>query len=103
MKHHIPQTIKILGHEYSVEFKKMRSEGDETECGESDYLKAQIIINDSLSDPAKMNTLIHELSHQIFAISGITKLVPPEMEEAICEAMGCGFLTVLMENDFSGE
>lgn len=71
----------------------------ETVCGDSDPINLVIRINEKLDDHMKLNTLIHEITHQILAISGLHNLIDGKLEEAICDTMGSGFASVLKEND----
>lgn len=71
------------------------------QCGESDPLEFTIKINSKLSDQVILNTLIHEISHQILALSGLSKLLDEKMEEAICEAIGTGISNVILTNNIS--
>jgi hypothetical protein len=45
--------------------------------------------------------MYHEIVHQILALSGLSQILTPEIEEAICEAMGHGIANFIVTNDFT--
>lgn len=49
--------------------------------GDSIYLAT------SLTGEQRKRVLIHELTHAVLAISGLTNLIEDKLEEAICDAM----------------
>lgn len=88
----------ILGHKYQVQVTQIPDEDSTTVCGISDHIEYTIKINECLSQEMRLNTLIHEICHQILAISGLTKLLRDNMEESICESLGTGLCNVLTSN-----
>lgn len=46
-----------------------------------------IYILSSLDDELQLETLCHEICHTILGFSGLSEILEPELEEAVCRAM----------------
>ena len=57
---HIPDTIKILGYDYNIDYEDSFNEGHE-EMGRCCAPKQQITINEKLHDEQQASTLLHEI------------------------------------------
>lgn len=95
----IPPQIKILGRMYKVEFVELPDTDGEPTFGESCNYNRYIKINSNIKDDELiLDTFIHEIAHQILKLCGITQLMQEDLEEAICEAIGAGLCSVLVDN-----
>ena len=82
-------TITILGREIPVEFVSQKTLDEVSEDKESiGYFDGNsIFIKQSLPAAQKQRVLKHEIIHAMFNISGLTHLLKPDIEEAICDLM----------------
>jgi Zn-dependent peptidase ImmA (M78 family) len=75
-------SLTIFGRKIKVEYKDILQDG---------YLglfipdQSKIIIDKSLPDAAKLLTLLHELTHAVFARAGLNQAIKRELEEVIAE------------------
>lgn len=82
-------TIKILGRDINV---VMIPDGDLCKMADDEgclgYFKNETIyIASSLTGAIKRRVIIHETTHAILSISGLTNLIEENLEEAIADAM----------------
>lgn len=76
-------SITILGQKIKVEYIKGLVK-KESIWGDADPFKKKIRLEDSLKGKEYERVLRHEKMHMILGLSGITNLLPLEVEEAIC-------------------
>lgn len=51
------------------------------------YMDDTIYLASSLQDEARRRVLLHEATHAVLTISGLTNLIEDNLEEAICDAV----------------
>lgn len=59
----IPEKVKILYKEYSVEYQENLHDGADELYGQIHYLSEKILLNPAASDEQQEATLIHEVLH----------------------------------------
>lgn len=95
----IPETVKIAGIDYDIEFEDNLTH-DGLECyGLIDYQTSTISMSLSQSEQMKLLTLIHEALHGIVFHYNVP--IPPEIEEEVVEALTSGLHQFLRDNFFS--
>lgn len=83
-------TIRIMGRDINIvvvpdtDLLKM---ADEEEGCLGFFKDDKIFIASSLQGAVKRRVIIHEVSHAIFTISGLTNLLEDNLEEALADAM----------------
>jgi Zn-dependent peptidase ImmA (M78 family) len=80
--------IKVLGRRVKLKFENISDYGHLSECGKV------ITINKNLSPDDMLDTIIHEILHVIFSVTGM----PTECEETIVHGLSAGLTTVLIDN-----
>ena len=72
--------------------------GEDTCDGELDIAKGVISIRADAPPPQALLILGHELIHHWLAWSGLSQLLKPAVEEALCDALGCSFMEFVAAN-----
>ena len=73
--------------------------GDDDTCdGELDTAKGIISIRADAPPPQALLILGHELIHHWLAWSGLSQLLKPAMEEALCDALGSSLMEFIAAN-----
>lgn len=91
--------IKVAGITYKAGLEEFPQNEDDTveNWGAIEYGIAEITINNVLSPERQSQTLIHELTHAMFAEAGISI----ENEEDVVNRLSLVLYQVLKDNDFS--
>ena len=77
-----PQAISIAGHRLAIKYRKLE------DFGEFNIDTKTITIRDSLSPQDTLLTVLHESSHAMLALSGLSYLLDDEAkEEALVRAI----------------
>jgi len=83
MKTKLPKSVCILGVQYKVEMRELEDEG----FGYSEGNARIIQINPKHPADTYMATLLHEILHQIFHISGLSNMLDSTKEDKFEEAI----------------
>lgn len=87
-----PHKIKIMDKEFLVnpvpakDIQKF-ADKNETLYGYFDDIHSIIYIDKSLDQTVYERILLHEITHAILSVTGISNLLKTNLEEAICDAM----------------
>ncbi len=79
-----PNSVKVNGVHFDIEYvTNLHIEGENCEGGM--WLSERVIkVDDSLVGDRLHRVLRHEVMHAYFGLSGLTELLPANVEEAIC-------------------
>jgi len=88
--------LRIDGVLYDVEHRPP-SEMD-GEAGSVSTDKQVIRLSTDLGPQAEMYVLAHEITHSLLEWGGLACLLDEKMQEAICDALGAGWIRVIHEN-----
>lgn len=91
------EKIKIGGMEYQVKEVEFDKSDDNVILGECRFEKAEILINENLSDSRKEQTLFHEMVHAMLFESGSNEYD----NEELVNQLGLIMYQVLKDNDFN--
>ncbi len=77
-----PSEVIIGGHKFSIEYKQM------SDYGQLHFEKRTILIRKNLKEEDILDTILHEVVHACFSLSGLGYLIDNEnMEEALVRAV----------------
>ena len=89
IKNHLPDQIVICGIKYKIVCAETVNK-EELERGEIDYMKCQILIDKTMPQDLQVQTLIHEVLHAVFDLTGNTELAADEKAvQGIATALYC--------------
>lgn len=77
--------MKICGVNYEIIETEDIFDSDSTHFGQIDFKKGKIFLNEDLSEDAKAETLIHEVTHALLVYIGRSDLTA---EETFVQALG---------------
>jgi len=81
-KPHKNSKISVFGENFNIKFVTLNL--SEHELGECNCMTKLIQIRPGLTKELTVKTIAHELTHAAIGISGLTELLSPAQEEAIC-------------------
>ncbi len=95
------RALHILGHTYVVEESEALMK--DQEWGHTDFSSERIRLFSDAPEAAKLDTLLHEIGHVIFELTGVRSLLKggkdlPSREETMVQAFGNAMVCVLTEN-----
>jgi hypothetical protein len=100
LKRRRPRTVDVLGQKFKIRYKH---EDDMEDClGITFTASREIWLQDGLPADQMRRVLIHEITHAILGISGITEKLNPQLEEAICCAFESGIYSYRPVNRVHG-
>ncbi len=85
-----PERVKILGQWCKVNFTDLKEEGNrnnEILYGDCNLTTRTIRVEQSLDDEIAKRVLRHEKMHMKLGLSGLSEMLNPEQEEALCVLM----------------
>lgn len=95
-----PRTVNVLGQKFRI---KYLHPDDMDDChGQMLLNSREIIIDNTLPLDEMKRTLIHEVTHAILGISGVSEKLDPRVEEAICVAMESAVFSYRVVNRLHG-
>ena len=91
-----PLRLTILGHPFTVEWKKL----DEADAGCCYVAKQTMEIDTTLGPDQEKDTVMHEMIHAALHITGHDEgtTLTHRQEEAIVRAMGYAMVTIIKDN-----
>lgn len=82
--------VKLLNRSFNILFVSqadLNHFGSDSDLeGYFDGSRDTIYVLETLSAPAKLRTMKHELAHALLALTGLKEFLEPDLEEAICTA-----------------
>jgi hypothetical protein len=85
-----------------LERKQEFAEADEEVWGWFSPIECRIYIYSGLEQEAYKRVLLHEITHAMYAISGLTNMVEEELEEAACD-LNENLIELFLNKDFLKE
>ncbi len=101
IKRRRPRTVVVLGQKFKLKY--IHPDDLEDNClGITETHKREISLDSTLPADQMRRVLIHELTHAILGVSGISEKLNPQVEEAICVAFESGLFAYKVVNRVHG-
>lgn len=82
-KHNFPNSIRVLGTDFRVEVTEL----DDDTAGDTDGLYRRIRISQDYDTVRMWRILVHEWTHAVLEVNGISNVISSEVNEVIAQSM----------------